>query len=204
MIDSIIQQVKKCSLTCKTCELQETMKFLSTAVPKNKKGKLYNCEITVKTNEVNFVVIGATKTIYCNATGPVKVSLPFWYFNDIVRLISRNYITIDVSEGFLTIGKLTVSTSTCFFQDDSILRSVNLPMNYTVADLMRINDHYTPEEIAFNKLDVLIKNNTDTISQDVRKIAVILKKYGIAVKDIQEFVYEKINYKPQMPTNHEK
>jgi hypothetical protein len=71
----------KYSLSCKTSDLQEVLKFLGVAVPKNKKGKLYNCEITVKTNEVNFVVIGATKTIYCNATGPVKVSLPFWYFN---------------------------------------------------------------------------------------------------------------------------
>lgn len=61
---------------------------------------------------------------------------------------------------------------------------------------MRINDHYTPEEIAFNKLDVLIKKNVDTISQDVKKIAVILKKYGIAVKDIKEFVFEKISYTP--------
>ena len=196
MIDPVLQQVTKCSLTCQTSELQKTMKFLSVVIPKNKKGKLYNCEITIKTNEVNFVVIGATKTIYCNATGPVKVSLPFWYLNDIVRLIATKYITLDISEGFLTIGKLTVSTSTCFFQDDSILRSVNLPMNYTVADLMRINNHYTPEEIAFNKLDVLIKNNVDTISQDVKKIAVILKKYGIAVKDIEEFVFEKINYTP--------
>jgi hypothetical protein len=196
MTDPVLQQVTKCSLTCQTSELQEILKFLSVAIPKNKKGKLYNCEITIKTNEVSFVVIGATKTIYCNATGPVKVSLPFWYLNDIVRLITTYYITLDVSEGFLTIGKLTISTSTCFFQDDSILRSVNLPMNYTVADLMRINDHYTPEEIAFNKLDVLIKNNVDTISQDVKKIAVILKKYGITVKDIKEFVFEKINYTP--------
>lgn len=196
MTDPVLQHVIKCTMTCKTSDLLETMKFLSVAIPKNKKGKLYNCEITIKTNEVNFVVIGATKIIYCNATGPVKVSLPFWYLNDIVRLITTKYITIDISEGFLTIGKLTVSTSTCFFQDDSILRSVNLPMNYTVADLMRINDHYTPEEIAFNKLDVLIKNNVDTISQDVKKIAVILKKYGIAVKDIKEFVFEKINYTP--------
>jgi len=196
MTDLQIQQIIKYSFTCQTSDLQETMKFLSVAIPKNKKGKLYNCEITVKTNEVNFVVIGATKTIYCNATGPVKISLPFWYLNDIVRLITSYYITLDVSEGFLTIGKLTVSTSTCFFQDDSILRSVNLPMNYTVADLMRINDHYTPEEITFNKLDVLIQNNVDTISLDVKKIAVILKKYGIAVKDIKKFVFEKINYTP--------
>ena len=203
MIDSIIQQVTKCSLTCKTSDLQETMKFLSTAVPKNKKGRLYNCEMTVKTNEFNFVVIGASRVIYCSATGPVKVSLPFWYLNDIIQRIKQQHIIIDITEGSLTTGKLTVSTSTCFLQDDSILRSVNLPMNYTVADLLRINDHYTSEEITFNKLDVLIKNNIETISQDINKIAVILKKYGIARKEIQEYVFQKINYTPQILTNHD-
>lgn len=49
----IDQEVTNHSMTCQTRELQETMKFLSKAVPRNKKGKLYNCEITVKTNECN-------------------------------------------------------------------------------------------------------------------------------------------------------
>ena len=203
MIDSIFQQVTKCSLTCKTSDLQETMKFLSTAVPKNKKGKLYNCEMTVKTDEVDFVVIGASMVIYCSATGPVKVSLPFWYLNDIIQRITQQHINIDISEALVTIGKLTVDADTCFFEDDSILRSIKLPINFTVKDLLRINDRYTPEEIAFNRLDVLIKNNIQTIRRDINKIAVLLKGYGIARKEIQNFVYEKINYKPQMPTNHE-
>lgn len=113
-------------------------------------------------------------------------------------------IKIDISEGFLTIGKLTVEADTCFFQDDSILRSIKLPINYTLADLLRINDRYTPEEIAFNKLDVLINNNIQTISRDINIIAVLLKGYGIARKEIQNFVYERINDKPQTPINHEK
>lgn len=203
MIDSIIQQVTKCSLTCKTSDLQETMKFLRVAIPGNKKGRLYNCEMTVKTDEVNFVVIGASRVIYCSATFPVKVSLPFWYLNDIIQRITQEHVNIDISEALVTIGKLTVDADTCFFEDDSILRSIKLPINFTVKDLLRINDRYTPEEIAFNRLDVLIKNNIQTIHRDINKIAVLLKGYGIARKEIQNFVYEKINYKPQMPTNHE-
>lgn len=204
MTDSLIQQVINYTLTCKTSDILEAMKFLSKAIPNNNMRKLYNCEITVKTNEVTFVVIGASRVIYCNATGPVKVSLPFWYLNDILRFVETFYIKIDISEGFLTIGKLTVNTATCFFKDDSILRSIKLPINFTLADLFNIKDHYTPEEIAFNKLDVLIKTNIETIKQDINKIFFLLKKYGIARKEIQEFVFEKINYKPQMPTNHEK
>ena len=77
-------------------------------------------------------------------------------------------------------------------------------MNFALADLFRIKDHYTPEEIAFNKLDVMIKNNVQTINQDINRIAAILNKYGIGRKDIQEFVFQKIDYTPQIKTNHEK
>ena len=90
MNDNVLKPLVKYSLTCKTSDLKESMKFLSVAVPRNKKGRLQNCEITVKTNEVTFVVIGASKVIYCNATGPVKISLPFWYLNDILRLIDTH------------------------------------------------------------------------------------------------------------------
>lgn len=203
-MDSIIQQATKCSMTCKTRDLQETMKFLSTAVPKNKKGRLYNCEMTVKTDEVDFVVIGASRVIYCFATVPVKVSMPFWYLNDIIQRITQQHTKIDISEALVTIGKLTVDADTCFFEDDSILRSIKLPINFTVKELLSINERYTPEEIAFNKLDVLIKKNVETISQDVNKIDVILKKYGITRNEIQKFVFKKIGYKPPKPTKHEK
>ncbi len=203
MTDNVLKPVVKYSMTCQTNVLKECMKFLSVAVPRDKKGRLYNCEITVKTNEVNFVVIGATKTVYCDATGPVKISLPFWYFNDIVKRIENRYVTIDISDGFLTIGKLSISTETCFFQDDSILRSIKLPINYTLSDIFSIANYYTPEELAFNKIDVLIKNNLGKVHQDITKIAVILEKYGISKKAIARFIFEAITIKPQMQTNHE-
>jgi len=83
-------------------------------------------------------------------------------------------------------------------------KTIKLPINYTLATILRINDQYTPEEIAFNKLDVLIKNNIDTIRKDVDKLFVILKKYSIGRNEIEEFVFEKINYQPKNQTNHEK
>ena len=185
------------AMTCKTSELKDSMKFLSRAVPRNKKGRLYNCEITIKTNEVSFVVIGAAKTIYCNAIGPVKVSIPFWYLNDIVSFLSSFSITLTVTEGQFTIGNLSVKAETCFFRDDKILRSIKLPMNYSIAQLLEIRDQYTPEEIKFNRIDVMINKITAAIAQDIDKIAVILKKYGVTPKEIEKFIYDKINYQPK-------
>ena len=185
----------KYTMTCKTSELNDVMRFLSKAVPKNKKGILYGCEITIKTNEVIFVSIGATKVLYCNSTGPVKISIPFLYFYDIVKNIRIFNAQISIGEGLMTIGDLTVKASTCFFNDDSILRSINLPINYSIVDILRLSDQYTPQEIEFNKLDGMIKIAYAEIDKDINLTYGILKKYGFTKDEVRNITLEKIHSK---------
>lgn len=181
----------KYTMTCKTSELHDVMKFLSIAVPKNNKGKLYGCEITIKTNEVIFVSIGAKRVLYCMSTGPVKINIPFLYFYDIVKNIQSFNTQISIDEGIMTIGNLIVKVNTCFFHDDSILRSIDLPINYAIADILRLSDQYTPEEIKFNKLDVMIKRAYAEIDKDINVSYEILKKYGVSTDDIRKIVLKK-------------
>jgi hypothetical protein len=124
------------SLTCKTSDLVETMKFLRRAVPKTPKGKAYQVEITLKTNEAVFVTIGATKTLYCRANGPAKVTISFGYLFDIVKNLNKLNTRIDIGKGALMIEGLTIKAETFFFNDDSILRSINLPINFTPTDVL--------------------------------------------------------------------
>lgn len=92
----------------------------------------------------------------------------------------------------MTIGNLTLIVSTCFFKDDTILRSINLPINYSTADILRLRDKYTAEEIAFNKLDGLINSTLAEINKDVKIAAGTLLKYGITKEEITKMVTEKI------------
>ena len=200
MSETLIQPTTAYMMVCKTSELLDAMKFLSRAVPKNKKGRLYNCEITVKTNEVNFVAIGATMVLYCKSAGPVRISIPFLYFLDIVKNIKTFNAEISIVEGKMTIGNLTLMVSTCFFKDDTILRSINLPINYSTADILRLRDKYTPEEIAFNKLDGLINSTLAEINKDVKMVAGTLFKYGITKEEITKMVTEKI-FNKQLKSN---
>lgn len=114
------------TLNIKTSDLYDSMRFLQRAVPKTTKAKRYILEITVKTNEAVFVTIGATKTVYCRASGPAKVTLPFSYFFDIVKTLNKLYTHIDIGKGTMKIEGLTVNAETFFFENDSILRSINL------------------------------------------------------------------------------
>lgn len=192
MSETLTQQGSKYTMTCTTSELNDAMRFLSIAIPKNKKGKLYSCEITIKTNEVNLVAIGATRVIYCNAEGPVKISIPFLYFYDIVKNIKTFSTQISIGDGFMTIGNLKVKASTFFFQNDSILRSIKLPINYSIVDILRLSDQYTPEEIEFNKLDILLKRAYAEIDKDINVSYGILKKYGVTTDKIRKIVLEEL------------
>jgi len=192
MTEILTQPRAKYTMTCKTSELNDVMKFLSIVVPKSKKGKLYSCEITIKTNEVNFVAIGATRVLYCKSTGPVKISIPFLYFYDIVKNIKTFSTQISIGDGLMAIGNLNVKVNTFFFQDDSILRSIKLPINYSIVDILRLSDRYTPEEIGFNKLDILLKRAYAELDKDISVSYGILKKYGVTTDEIRKIVLEEI------------
>lgn len=192
MTEKLTKPGAKYTMTCKTSELNDAMKFLSITVPKNKRGKLYICEITIKTNEVNFVAIGATRVIYCNAEGPVKISIPFLYFYDIVKNIKTFSTEIYIGDGLMAIGNLTVKVNTFFFQDDSILRSIKLPINYSIVDILQLSDRYTTEEIEFNKLDILLKRAYAELDKDINVSYGILKKYGVTTDEIRKIVLEEI------------
>jgi len=159
-------QAAKNMMTCKTCDLLEVLKFLKRVVPKTVIGKLYCCEITIKTNEVSFVAIGVTRLLYCNAAGPAKASILLLQLFDIVKNIKTYETEIEIGNGEVRIGKVAVRARTFFFQNDSILRSINLPMNYSENDILRLPKQYTPEELEFNNLDGLIRKTYAKIEQE--------------------------------------
>ena len=196
-------QARSYTISCATSDLRDVLRFLKSALPKNSLSKLYNCEMTVKTNVVFFVAIGVTRVLYCNATGPAKVSIPILYLFDIVKRIRTFSTELEIGNGTLTIGKVTVNANTFFFQDDSILRSINLPINYSIEDILRLPGQYTPEEIEFNRLNQLIKRTKADIAKDIKEISGILRKYGFEHAEIEKLVHEKISYKKLNPTYYE-
>lgn len=196
MNELLIPPVTKCTMTCNTRELKDTLRFLSVAVPKTAKGKLYNCEITIKTNEVIFVVIGASKSVYCKTVSPAKVSISFRHLYEVIKDTTTALTHIEVKDSSLSIGNITLNANTCFFEDDSILRSIELPINFSVSDILRVVKNYTPEEIVFNNLDKMLKKTYDDIDKDIRQVHLMLKKYGVTLEEVSGLLDDKIFYKP--------
>ncbi len=178
--------------SCKTSDLRESLKFLSNAVPKNARGRNYQCEITVKQNEVQFRVIGALHTIYCKSSGPVKVTITFYGFNKIIGSMDNKTTEFVITDNILSIGNLSIRADTCFFEDDKILRSINLPINYSVSDILKLKLKYTPEELTFNKLNSLYEKIYQTMINDIDQVSRKLIKYGFTHKEIEQMVLQRV------------
>jgi len=182
MKEALTPQTQKYAMLCKTSDLKEVMKFLNRALPKTAIGKLYGCEITIKTNEVLFVAIGVTRVLYCKSSGPVKISIPFLYFYDIVKNIRTFSTEIAIGNGAMTIGNLKVTASTCFFEDDTILRSINLPINFSANDILHLPEQYTTEELEFNNMNQLIRITQGEITQEIFKKLLLDKSLNKQLK----------------------
>ena len=105
-----------------------------------------------------------------------------------------------ITDDALKISNTTFNVKTTFFKDDSILRSIDLPLNYTYVDIYRLkqSDRYTEQEIAFNHLSERVEDSVLKIKADIDKVHLILKKYGFAKKEVNELIMTKL--KDSLPT----
>ncbi len=202
MVRTEVKELVKASLMCKSKDLLETLKFLKRAIPSNSSGKKYTCEITVTVNQAQFVVIGAKRLLYCNANGPAKVSVPFFHLYSIIKSINVLNTHISIGDGFITINEITLYVWTCFMEDDTILRSVNLPINFSPADIVKLPEQYSKEEMEFNNLTELHRRMHKTLTDEIKQEYARLKKYGFTPEEIETLSRNKVyNLKP---SNHEK
>lgn len=182
----------KAAFSCKTNDLTSVLKFLKATMKKTWLEERPYCEITIKTNEVEFATIGARKSLFCDATGPARFSISFAYFLHLVKDRPKVKTNLSVGEGFMTINEVTVVVETWFFQDDSILRSIDLPINYGMVNLLRLSLKYTEREIEFNKLSVDYHAAFKTLANETKLISAKLKKFGIEKSDVEKFIHDKI------------
>ena len=89
----------------------------------------------------------------------------------------------------VAIGNFTFHAETCFFPNDRILRTIRLPMNYTLIDLVNLKDGtYTQEELDFNKVNEKIATAEASLDKAINSCFKQLKNYGIRLPEIDLFV----------------
>ncbi|HEY0046384.1 MAG TPA: hypothetical protein VGB44_06715 [Flavobacterium sp.] len=150
-------------------------------------------ELTITDKLLTLVVPGARIEMYCETRSTCKATVGFMYFLDIVKTLKGKVVTCAVTDGTLEINGLKIKAETTFFSDDSILRSIKLPLNYSDRDLLRLESAgYTTEVLLFNKLHAQIEYAREKLAVQVSAASKALEVYGVKHKEIEELVLRKL------------
>jgi len=93
----------------------------------------------------------------------------------------------------MLIGVSKFKVQTTFFEDDKILRSIKLPINYTDYHLLQLeNRGFTIDELRFNKLEFEVYHAQKRLKTNINKTKDLLGVYGITKQEIEDIIDRKI------------
>lgn len=150
-------------------------------------------EITIFDGYIRLNIPGIELIVQAFTKGSAKFTIRLWYITDVVNAETDKELNFTLLENELKLRGFTFAVQSTFFDTDSILRSINLPVNYTQYDLAKLyfSGKYTQEEIIFNNMDKLVPNALDTLEKDINKIALLMKQFGFTKKEVKELLMEK-------------
>ena len=177
-------------------DLLKTLKMVKTAI-RGKRALLTNCEITVTNGNAAFAVPGAIFNLDCETKGTAKVSFLFMQLFDILNALKEKEAELEITDGWVKIGGVTFKARTTFFNDDRILRTIHLPIDYTEIDLLKLSEgNYTVEELVFNRLHLQVNEAKRNFAETIRNAHRQVKKYGVPFEDFEALVMK--YYKEKM------
>lgn len=175
-------------------ELLDVLKKMK-VVEKSAKKKFSTLEATIVDNCLQLAIPGIQLNINAATKGSAKFTIRLWYFYDIIKTEQDNTLHFDLTENRLSLRTLSFPVMTTFFETDSILRSINLPLNYTDMDVVKLllSEKYTEQEILFNNLDSTATDAIRKVKLDIDKIISMMKKYGFQKDEVEDIILKKLN-----------
>ena len=166
-------------------------------VEKSAKKKLSTLEVTIIDNYLKLAIPGIQLNINAATKDSAKFTVRLWYFADIIKAEKDSTLHFDLSENRLSLRTLSFPVMTTFFENDKILRSINLPVNYKYIDIVRLylSEKYTTDEIIFNNLDKEVVDAINKLNSEIDKIASIMRKYGFTREEIETIISNKVTDK---------
>lgn len=188
------------SATARKTEWHSILKKLKAASRSgNKKAMNSQCEVTIfRDGKVDFVTAGISVSLHCRTTGTVRFICQYEYLAELIESVRSREVTIAVKDEEVTVGLISFKTSVTYFDNDSVLRTIKLPIDYDDAWLIRlIAEGYTKEEIHFNRLYVQIELALQRLELRISKAHSQLKEFGVKKSDLRELVYNNLGILPE-------
>lgn len=185
----------KASFTIRKSKLKAELNKIRKAIGSPGKFKnYYVLELTITDNLLTLVVPGIKLEVPCETISTAKATLNSYYFYDIVKTWEGIFLECIFTDNQMQMGVTKINVQTTFFEDDSILRSIQLPINYTDWHLLQLEQKgFTLEELRFNDLEFTVYHAQRRLKRNINKVTELLKVYGFTKKEIEELITNKIN-----------
>lgn len=168
--------MNQASFTIKTSTLLLELKKMTKSLGSISKWNRYTVlELTITDGLLTLVIPGIRIEVKCETNSTAKASLGMYYFRDIINTWNKPEVECFIYDNSIKMGITTVRAQTTFFETDSILRSINLPINYSDLHLLRLEQKgFTPEEIDFNQLEYDLRIAKRTLKRNILKAKELL------------------------------
>ncbi len=185
--------MNNCTFTTKRIQLLPLLTKIAKPL-KLSKARIKNTvlELTITDDLITLVIPGAEMNLKCKTKGTAKATIGLLYFTDIIKNNEPN-INCVFTDGQLSINGLSIQVKTTFFENDSILRSIKMPLNYTDCHLLQLPQKgFTVEEIRFNNLQAELTSAKRRIKTNITKAHTLLQLYGVNREEIENLVHAKV------------
>lgn len=185
--------MKTATFTVEKKQLLDALKQLK-KIEKSGKKKESTLEVTILKGYIQLVIPGIQLYVHAITTGSAKFTIRLWYIADVVNAEKDNELSFTLNENQLKLRGFSFGVLSTFFDNDRILRSINLPINYKYLDVARLylSEKYTTEEITFNNLDKEVIDSIDKLKTDIDKVNSTMRKYGFSREEVETLFLNKL------------
>jgi len=183
-------------LRCKTEEVRAAIQFLRPALPSSRKelGRVM-LEFSFKPNEVELSVIGASYHFKIENRVFAKVLMRFVPFERLVKTWNSPEFVIAIDKGAISYASTTIESAAIKVLHPENQLRIELPMNYTDIDLLRIERQYSYEELGRMNLLSNIDKAKDRAHKSIDDAMSYLAPYGIRREDVENLLRSSIERK---------
>jgi hypothetical protein len=173
--------------------VNELKKITKTLGPLSKWTRYTTIELTITDGLLTLVIPGVRLELKCETTSTAKATLGLYYFRDIIKNWNGLHLECFILDKEFKIGVTSIKAKTTFFEDHNILRSIDLPINYSDMHLLQLEHKgFTNEEIDFNKLEFELYDAKKYLKLNIKKAIDILGVYRVTIKEIEDLIQSKI------------
>lgn len=182
--------------TSKTKELLNALHFVRHPHSKRKK-VLYSIQVIMELYEDSYAlnVLGAYSHGKCQRKSNKrwKINIPLDHFYQIIKSYPEEEIKIIFEDGKMICGKVKIGgISIKPFGEDDEIKNIELPINCTNNDLLKLRFNYSEKALLENGILGKVEQVENKLNEDLAKAHYHIKKYGILNKDLMELIQRKL------------